>query len=97
MEATRCSETSGRVDLVRADVSKRLTLLSLAYLFYPEDGSETLLRNVGQSFDLSISSRPALGTTIQGREADHSPQTSVEVKRTRIYTSTTQYAFMASV
>jgi hypothetical protein len=57
-----------------------------------------------------ISSRPALGSTqtpikcvpgvLQGvkrqvREADHSPPTSTEVKRMRIYTSTPPYDFMA--
>jgi hypothetical protein len=31
----------------------------------------------------------------QGREADHSPLTSVEVKKMWIYTPTTPYAFMA--
>jgi hypothetical protein len=31
-----------------------------------------------------------------GREADHSPPTSAEVKNTWIYTSTPPYAFMAS-
>jgi hypothetical protein len=56
-------------------------------------------------------SRPALGSTqppIQwvtggsfpgvkrpGREADHSPPTSAEVKKMWIYTSTPPYAFMA--
>jgi hypothetical protein len=30
-----------------------------------------------------------------GREADHSPPTSAEVKKMWIYTSTTPYAFMA--
>jgi hypothetical protein len=30
-----------------------------------------------------------------GREADHSLPTSAEVKKMRIYTSTTPYAFMA--
>jgi hypothetical protein len=57
-----------------------------------------------KNFHFSMSSRPALGSTkppIQwvrgtlsseikrsGREADHSPPTSAEVKNTRIYTST---------
>jgi hypothetical protein len=31
----------------------------------------------------------------QGREADHSPPSSAEVKKTWIYTSTPQYVFMA--
>jgi hypothetical protein len=31
----------------------------------------------------------------QGLEADHSPPTSAEVKKTLIYTSTTSYVFMA--
>jgi hypothetical protein len=59
----------------------------------------------------SKSSRPALGSTqppIQwvpgalslgvkwpGREADHSPPTSAEVKKMWIYTSTPPYTFMA--
>jgi hypothetical protein len=54
----------------------------------------------------STSSRPALGPTqphIQwvwvvkrpGREADHSPPASVEMKRTWIYTSDSPYVFMA--
>jgi hypothetical protein len=58
-----------------------------------------------------MSSRPALGPTQppiqwvqealplgvkqQGHEADHSPQTCAEVKKTRIYTSTSPYVFMA--
>jgi hypothetical protein len=63
------------------------------------------------SIILSTSSRPILGPTqppIQwalgallpdvkqpGREADHSPPTSAEVKKTWIYTSNFPYAFMA--
>jgi hypothetical protein len=62
------------------------------------------------SFHFSISSRPALGSTQppikwvpglfpgvkwQGREADHSPPTSAEVKKMWIYTSTLLYIFMA--
>jgi hypothetical protein len=35
------------------------------------------------------------GVKPQGREADHSPHTSAEVKNTWIYTSTPPYAFMA--
>jgi hypothetical protein len=64
-----------------------------------------------KNFLFSTSSRPVLGPTrppIQwvpgalspvikglGHEADHSPPTSAEVKKTWIYTSTTPYAFMA--
>jgi hypothetical protein len=59
-----------------------------------------------KNFHFSISSRPALGSTqrpIQwvlgvkrpGREADHSPPTSAEVKKMWIYTSTPPYVFMA--
>jgi hypothetical protein len=63
-----------------------------------------------KSFYFSISSRPALGSTQppikigtggsfpgvkrQGREADHSPPTSAEVKKMYIYTSTPPYVFM---
>jgi hypothetical protein len=59
----------------------------------------------------STSSRPSLGSTqlpiqwvprafsprvkLQGREADHSLQTSAEVKKIWIYTSTSSYVFMA--
>jgi hypothetical protein len=59
----------------------------------------------------SISSSPALGSTQppikwvagalppgvkrQGREADHSPPTSAEIKKMWIYTSTPLYVFMA--
>jgi hypothetical protein len=35
------------------------------------------------------------GVKRQGREADNSPSTSVEVKKTWIYTSTPPYVFMA--
>jgi hypothetical protein len=35
------------------------------------------------------------GVKLPGREADHSPPTSSEVKKMWIYTSTTPYAFMA--
>jgi hypothetical protein len=64
-----------------------------------------------QFFFFSTSSRPALGPTqlpIQwvpralsagvkwpGREADHSPRASAEVKKVWIYPFTPQYAFMA--
>jgi hypothetical protein len=37
----------------------------------------------------------SLGEEQQGLEADHSPQTSAEVKNAWSYTSTPQYAFMA--
>jgi hypothetical protein len=63
-----------------------------------------------KNFHFSMSSRPALGPTqppIQwapgalspgvkrpGREADRSPPTSAEVKKTWVYTSTPPYAFM---
>jgi hypothetical protein len=63
-----------------------------------------------KDFVFSTSSRPALGSTqppIQGvsgdlspkvkrpgREADHSPPASADVKKMRIYTSTPPYAFM---
>jgi hypothetical protein len=37
----------------------------------------------------------SLGVTRPGREADHSPPTNAEVKKTRVYTSTPPYVFMA--
>jgi hypothetical protein len=37
----------------------------------------------------------SLGLKRPGREADHSPSTSAQVKKMRIYTSTRPYAFMA--
>jgi hypothetical protein len=37
----------------------------------------------------------SLGVKLPGREADHSPRTSAEVKKTWIYTSTPPYVFMA--
>jgi hypothetical protein len=65
----------------------------------------------GKNFHFFMSSLPALGPTqppIQsvtgtpspgvkrpGREADHSPPTSAEVKKTLVYTSTPPYVFMA--
>jgi hypothetical protein len=65
---------------------------------------------VGSTILFSTSSKPALGSTQppiewvpgalspgvkrQGREADHSPPTSAEVKKMWIYTSTLPYAFM---
>jgi hypothetical protein len=64
-----------------------------------------------KNFFYSTSSRPALGPTQpptqwvlgalfpkvkwKGCEADHSPPTSAEVKKTRIYISTPPYVFMA--
>jgi hypothetical protein len=64
----------------------------------------------GKNFHFSMSPRPALGFTQPpiewelgalspgvkrpGREADHSPTTSAEVKKLWIYTSTPPYAFM---
>jgi hypothetical protein len=59
-----------------------------------------------KNFLFSTASRSVLGPTqppIQwvpgalspGREADHSPPSSAEVKETWIYTSTPPYAFMA--
>jgi hypothetical protein len=37
----------------------------------------------------------SLGVKRQGREADHSPSASAEVKKRWIYTSIPQYTFMA--
>jgi hypothetical protein len=36
----------------------------------------------------------SMGVKLPGREADHSPPTSAEVKRTWIYTCTPRYVFM---
>jgi hypothetical protein len=65
----------------------------------------------GKNFHFSKSSRPVLGSTQppiqwipetlspgvkrQGREADHSPPASAEVKKMWIYRSTPPYAFKA--
>jgi hypothetical protein len=64
-----------------------------------------------KNFLFSTSSRPVLGSTKPpirwvmgalfpevkrpGREVDHSPKTTAEVKKTCIYTSTPPYAFIA--
>jgi hypothetical protein len=69
-------------------------------------GGQELSPSRLKNFHFSISSRPALGSTHspikwvpvvkrQGREADHSPPTSAEVKKMWIYTSTPPYVFMA--
>jgi hypothetical protein len=42
-----------------------------------------------------ISGALSSGVKLPGREADHLPSTSAEIKKTWIYTSTPQYAFMA--
>jgi hypothetical protein len=63
-----------------------------------------------KNFQFSMSSRPALGSTLPpiqwvpgalspgikrpGREANHSPPAIAEVKKMWIYTSTPPYAFM---
>jgi hypothetical protein len=47
------------------------------------------------NFYFTISSRSALGVKQPGREADHSPPTSADVKKTGIYTATPPHAFMA--
>jgi len=36
----------------------------------------------------------SLGVKRPGREADHSPQSSAEIKNVRIYTSTPQFVFV---
>jgi hypothetical protein len=79
--------------------------VNLPAVFY---GCETWSVTLRDMF--SILSRPALGSTRppikwvpglfpgvkrQGREADHSPPTSAEVKKMWIYTSTPLYVFMA--
>jgi hypothetical protein len=64
----------------------------------------------GKNFHFSMTSRPVLGPTQSsihwllgilspgvkrlGREADHSPSASANVKKTWIYTSTAPYTFM---
>jgi hypothetical protein len=42
-----------------------------------------------------VSGAPSSGVKRQGREADHSPAASAEVKKRWIYTSTPPYVFMA--
>jgi hypothetical protein len=75
------------------------------------DSSVGIATGYGLDFHFSISSRPVLGSPPisykmgtggsfpvvkrQGREADHSPPTSAEVKKICIYTSTLLYVFMA--
>jgi hypothetical protein len=39
----------------------------------------------------------SLGVNRQGLEADHSPPTSAQVKKTRIYTSTPSYVFVVGL
>jgi hypothetical protein len=69
-----------------------------------DQGDGRFESQMGKNFHLSISSRPALGSTQppikwvpgverQGHEADHSPPTSAEVKKMWIYTSTPLYVF----
>jgi hypothetical protein len=70
-----------------------------------DQGSGGLSPDRVKNFYFSISSRPALGSTQsrgsfpgvkwQGREADHSPPASAEVKKMWIYTCTPLYVFMA--
>jgi hypothetical protein len=63
--------------------------------------SLTVGRVTGFKYIVNIASYPMdtggafPGVNRPGREADHSPPPSAEVKKTRIYTSTPPYAFMA--
>jgi hypothetical protein len=71
--------------------------------FKSRDSSLGIATGYGLNFHFSMSPRPALGFTgapslgvkRQGREADHLPPASTEVKKMWIYTSTPPYAFMA--
>jgi hypothetical protein len=70
---------------------------------YMLDDREVISSSSGvKNFHFSMLSRPALGSTQwvlglkwQGHEADHLPQTSSEVKKMWICTSTPPYIFMA--
>jgi hypothetical protein len=56
-----------------------------------------IITNINCDFKAPIQVVPGilpLGVKRQRREADHSPQTSAEVKKIWIYTSTLPYAFM---
>jgi hypothetical protein len=81
------------------------------YYYYSRDSAVSIATGRVKNFLFFTSSRPALGHTqppIQcvpralspgvkrsGREADHSPSTSAEVKKTWVYTTTPLYAIMA--
>jgi hypothetical protein len=85
-------------------------VLGIATGYGPEDREIGVRVTVGSTI-FSTSCRPALGHTQgptrrvpgtlypgikwQGREADHSPPTNVEVKKMWIYTSTSPHVFMA--
>jgi hypothetical protein len=81
-------------------VSRRDSVLGIATV-YGLDDLELGVRVPVRSGIVSTSSRPALGFIqppiqwVPGREADHSPPDSAEVKKLWIYTSTPPYAFMA--
>jgi hypothetical protein len=66
--------------LVRAGVSSALSRQALGHLKLPMQGVPEAL---------------SLGVKGPGREADESPPTITEVKKTWIYTPTPPYAFMA--
>jgi hypothetical protein len=52
-------------------------------------------RYFAHTVQIAIPGVLASGVKLQVREADHSPPTSVEVKKTWLYTSTPPYVFMA--
>jgi hypothetical protein len=71
--------------VVRVPVGSKFSLL---YIVQTGSGVHPISYKMGTG-----SSFP--GVKRQGREADHSPPTSAEVKKTRIYTSTHLYVPMA--
>jgi hypothetical protein len=54
-----------------------------------------LLKRILQKYNTMGTGSSFPGVKRQGREDDHSPPTSAEVKKMWIYTSTPPYAFMA--
>jgi hypothetical protein len=76
--------TGYRLD-VRVAVGSRMTFLHIV-----QTCTEVHITSYPMGTEGSFS-----GVKRQGREADHSPPTSAEVKKTWIYTSTPAHAFIA--